>query len=483
MSDERLAYLDALAERVREKRRELIDLRGRSERTRIPRTEADEPSALHAAWEALRAAWIERIERRPLSNAPLISIAIAAGADESSLLGTLLSIAATWFESLAVEIVVSVESEARAERIRTCTPGVRAFVRNDAASDARAVAVAHTRGVYLFLLGEGVRVTNGCLDRLVTLLESDRSIGIASARVVTSNGAFDDGSIATADGVLVPVAVRATHARDRRDVDIAPVGALLVRRDRFDEFGAFDPRFVSERYRLAHLCLAARAAGLGVVVHTAAHAYADATHDLDRVQLARVHRALLAPRSSDPAHASAATARSTRTGEVLLAVLARLPIGGWENDPRTFAMLRAWRERGYYVAVLPDDGVLREPAAEELAALGIELLCGPNFASGGDAALAGLLPILAVAWLFGEDVLDQYAERIRLNRAVTIVYDADVRTYGRARVLDLARRADAVACARGEDVRLLRRHGLDATLVDASNAADLPAAVRARVAR
>lgn len=456
-----------------------------------------------AAWTRVQDLWSKRVAQHPLSDRPLVSVVIPAYNHVNVTVRCLTSIAATWFETLAVQIIlVDDGSNDETARLDGALDGLT-IVRN--ARNAGFIAAcnngaATARGRYLCFLNNDTVVREGWLDTLVSLMENDGSIGAAGSKLLYPDGRLQEaGGIIYADGSGENYGRGGDPADPRynyvRDVDYCSGASLIVRRDLFERLGGFDACYAPAYYEDTHLCFAIREAGFRVVYQAASvvvhdegtTAGTDLSAGTKRFQTRNRHRFVerwhdvLRLHLAQGSHAAAAAARRIRRGEVVLVVDSYVPMHDRESGSKRLSEIVAiLRRSGYHVVFLPDNYAALAPYARELEQLGVEVLYHVDGGRTMDAAIDEILPILDFAWICRPELFAKYYPLLRRNGALRYIYDtvdlhfvrerreaalglADPRAWERTREreLEAARRADVVVTVTEEERELLREAGIE----------------------
>ena len=121
-------------------------------------------------------------------------------------------------------------------------------------------------GEFIFFLNNDTAVQPGWLTALLDAMSSSADVAAVGSRLV-----YPDGTLQEAGGVIWADARGWNYGRGesasepeygfRREVDYCSAAALMVRRDRFEELGGFDPRFAPGYYEDTDLCFTLRSRG------------------------------------------------------------------------------------------------------------------------------------------------------------------------------------------------------------------------------
>lgn len=403
---------------------------------------ADSPTAEHH----LIATWRARMQRNPLSEQPVVTVVIPVYNKLGVTMQCLQSIADTWFETLAVQIVVVDDASTdRTSQVLDKLPGLH-YVRNPknlGFIGACNRGAQHARGKYICFLNNDTVVREAWLDHLVITAETVPGAGAVGAKLL-----YPDGTLQEAGSILWRDATgwnygRGENANDARynyprDVDYCSGAALLVRRDLFDKLGGFSREFAPMYYEDADLCMGVRDLGYRVlyqprseVVHlegatsgTDPNAGAKKFQEINRPKFAaKWDEALRGHYENSPAHVPQA-ARRLRTGKTVLVIDTHVPLHDKDaGSARLMQIVRLLVGAGYRVIFMPDNYAALQPYTSQLQVLGVEVLHHAEKGQPLQRALDEVLPMLDFAWICRPQLFAKYAKSIRRNGATTVLYD------------------------------------------------------------
>ena len=451
----------------------------------------------------LLATWTTRIDSRPLSDKPLVSIVIPVYNEIAVTIRCLQSMADTWFEALAVQVIlVDDGSSDRTASILTRLPTID-YVRNGSNQGfVRACnrGAALARGKYLCFLNNDTEVREAWLDYLVCTAESDATVGAVGSKLI-----YPDGKLQEAGAIIWRDASGWNYGRGEnpadarynfmRDVDYCSGAALLVRRDLFERLGGFSNDYAPAYYEDADLCFGVRSLGYRVlyqprseVIHfegvTSGTDLSSGTkryQEVNRPKFVGKWAAVLEGHFENAPARVPMAARRLRSGKTVLVVDSYVPLHDKDaGSKRLIQIVRLFRELGYSVIFLPDNYAPLQPYTRELQDMGVEVLHHTEKGLSLRQALDSVLPMLDYAWICRPNLFAKYAGLIRRNGATQVLYDTIDLHFLRARreaellgltddawknvereEIDAARSADATIVVIESERELLRERGIE----------------------
>jgi GT2 family glycosyltransferase len=130
-----------------------------------------------------------------------------------------------------------------------------------------------SRGEYILFLNPDTKILPGALQALLNIFEKNEQIGIAGALLVDSTGKIQSDCFGSRHTPLSTVKRKISKRSKRQEIargeifetDWVSGGAMLVRRDVFEETGGFDEKYFVY-FEDADLCLRVKKKGLKIAV-------------------------------------------------------------------------------------------------------------------------------------------------------------------------------------------------------------------------
>lgn len=289
-------------------------------------------------------------------------------------------------------------------------------------------------GDHLVFLGSDTAVQPGWLEALLRVAADDPRVGIVGARHIDPDGRLAEAGVRlSGDGEALRIG-RGDDPDDPRYVYVREVDAvsgtcLLVRRAAWESRGGFDETLVADPLAAYDLSLALAAAGWRTVYQPAARV----VHGQPAGAGAGTQGPEVASRQRFVARWGPALAARPQRARGRLHGRPRAPARGTvlviddkvpERDRHAGALavwqyLQLMSEEGFEVLYLPDDGVERQPYAQDLRQLGVEVVTG-HLSLGRWFARVG--PSLDWVILARPFVAPRYLHHVRASSNARVLY-------------------------------------------------------------
>ncbi len=304
-------------------------------------------------------------------------------------------------------------------------------------------ASEHARGEFVFFLNNDTQVTAGWLDSLAAVFDQHRDAGIVGSRLL-----FPDGKLQEAGGIVWDDASGWNFGRlddpekpefnYLKEVDYVSGAALMIRRSLLTSLGRFDERFVPAYYEDTDLAFAVRDAGYKVfmqprsnIVHFEGVTNGTETGSgIKRYQVENQGKFLakwqsVLARDHFPNAENLFLARDrSRFKTTVLVVDHYVPHYDRDAGSRsTWQYLQLMVNAGFNVKFIGDNFFRHEPYATELENMGIEVLCGNDYARNWQQWIIDNAPAIDVIYLQRPHISENFLPVINtLEHRPRIIY-------------------------------------------------------------
>ncbi|ACK68497.1 glycosyl transferase family 2 [Gloeothece citriformis PCC 7424] len=342
-------------------------------------------------------------------------------------------------------IVVDDASTDETEKDLTLISGIRVLRNADNLGFIRSCnyGASQAKGKFLYFLNNDTQILSGCVETLLELIEKDESVGAVGSKLI-----YPDGRLQEAGGIIWQDASGWNYGRFQnpqepeynyvREVDYCSGASLLVRADIFNQLGGFSETFIPAYYEDTDLCFALRKLGYkvlyqpksrlihyeGITSGTSLNSGAKQYQQINYTKFQQKWKEELAHHfTNDPDHVPQG-ARRLQGKPTILVIDSYVPLYDKESGcVRLLNILKIFKNLGYSIIFLPDNGFSEEPYTSTLQAMGVEVLyCTPAHPN-LEQQLIKRLPLVDMVWLCRPELCEKYLDVIRHYAKVPVIYD------------------------------------------------------------
>lgn len=305
-------------------------------------------------------------------------------------------------------------------------------------------AARHARGKYIMFLNNDTQVTPGWLSSLVSLIESDSTIGMVGSKLV-----YPDGRLQEAGGIIWSDGSGWNYGRlddpDKpeynyvKDVDYISGAAILLSNELWKQIGGFDTRFAPAYCEDSDLAFEVRKTGYRVVYQPLSkvihfEGISNGT-DVEGTGLKRYQAVNskklrekwakeFAQQCENNGNPDPFRARERSRGKRIILVVDHY-VPTYDKDAgskTTWQYLKMFLKKGFVVKFLGDNFMNEEPYTTELQQMGIEVLYGPEYQVKIWDWLRDHGDDIDVAYLNRPHIASKYIDYILDNTDMKVIY-------------------------------------------------------------
>jgi GT2 family glycosyltransferase/2-polyprenyl-3-methyl-5-hydroxy-6-metoxy-1,4-benzoquinol methylase/glycosyltransferase involved in cell wall biosynthesis/archaellum component FlaC len=302
-------------------------------------------------------------------------------------------------------------------------------------------AAGHARGSYLYFLNNDTELQLGAIHALVSLLDSDPTIGMVGSKLV-----YPDGRLQEAGGIIWADGSGWNFGRGQnpglpafnyvKEVDYVSGASFMIRKELWNAIGGFDERYEPAYCEDSDLAFEVRKRGFkvvyqpqSVVIH-----FEGASHGTDVAQSTKAHQvtnteALKAKwkealAAQFPNGTNVFQARDRSAGrKTILMIDHYVPQFDRDAGSRTiWSFIQAFHRMGLNVKFLGDNFYPHQPYTDMLQQAGVEVLTGPWFADHWPEWLEENGPFLDYVFLNRPHIAPKYLGPIKTHTKARVLY-------------------------------------------------------------
>lgn len=254
--------------------------------------------------------------------------------------------------------------------------------------------LAAAKGKYVIFLNNDAEVTENWLRTLYDTIEKDSKIGIVGSKIVYPNGVLQEAGgiiFKDADGLnFGKFDQEASYQYNYvRDVDYCSGASIIINRELMNNFGGFDTLYHPAYYEDTDLSFKVRKAGLRVVYQplsviyhieggTAGTSTSSGFKKYQEINKEKFFKRWKSTLQKTHVSANEAYLGRDRSGDKLALIIEEtLPTPDKDSGSRRMvAMIESLQKLGYKVTFWPNDLEKKEPYAQQLQQMGVEVVYG-----------------------------------------------------------------------------------------------------------
>ena len=297
------------------------------------------------------------------------------------------------------------------------------------------------KGDYIMFLNNDTQVHEEWLSSLVTLIESDNTIGMVGSKLV-----YPDGTLQEAGGIIWSDASGWNYGRNQnadmpeynyvRECDYISGASIMISKSLWNEIGGFDERFKPAYCEDSDLAFEVRKHGYKVMyqpksVVTHFEGVSNGT-DLEsglkkyQVENGKKFREKWASELQKQYESGQVPfcARERNHGKKIILIIDHY-VPTYDKDAgskTTFQYIKMFIEKGYVVKFVGDNYAKMEPYLTTLEQLGVEVLYGPWYAQHIFEWIDANKEYISFAYLNRPHITEKYIDYIKENTDIKIIY-------------------------------------------------------------
>ena len=377
------------------------------------------------------------------SSSPLVSIIIPVFNQSYYTFNCLNSLKS--IQSIEYEvIVVDDASTDDTQKVLSDISGIKIITNDNNAGFIRSCnrGAAEAQGELICFLNNDTKVFPNWLESLLELIRNDPTVGAVGSKLI-----YPDGRLQEAGGIIWKDASGCNFGRLEdptdpeynyvREVDYCSGASLLVRRELFKSIGGFSEEFLPAYYEDTDLCFSIRSLGYKVmyqpksqVIHfegissgTDIKSGVKKYQETNAIKFEIKWRETLKEHLHHDTNDQSGARRHSATPTILI-IDSYVPLYDKEaGSYRLYNIIKIFKNLGYSIIFLPDNGLHQEPYVSELQEMGVEVIYSTGKMPEMKSYLLERLPIVDIAWVCRPELCDKYFGLLSQNSKIKIIYD------------------------------------------------------------
>lgn len=301
---------------------------------------------------------------------------------------------------------------------------------------------AEARGEFICFLNNDTKVFPNWLESLLETIRNDLTVGAVGSKLI-----YPDGRLQEAGGIIWRDASGCNFGRLEdptdpeynyvREVDYCSGASLLVRRDLFKSIGGFSEEFLPAYYEDTDFCFTIRSLGFKVmyqpksqVIHfEGISSGTDIKSGVKKHQQTNAIKFEIKWRETLKAYLPQDAkdrdgARRHAANPTILIIDSYVPLYDKEaGSYRLYNIIKIFKNLGYSIIFLPDNGLHQEPYVSELQEMGVEVVYATTKMPAMKSYLLERLSIIDIAWVCRPELCEKYLGILSQNSRIKIIYD------------------------------------------------------------
>jgi O-antigen biosynthesis protein len=301
---------------------------------------------------------------------------------------------------------------------------------------------AEAKGEFICFLNNDTKVFPNWMESLLEVIKNDPTVGAVGSKLI-----YPDGRLQEAGGIIWQDASGCNFGRLDdplkpeynyvREVDYCSGASLLVRNELLKQIGGFSEEFLPAYYEDTDFCFTVRSLGSKVmyqpksqVIHfEGISSGTDINSGVKKHQQTNAIKFEIKWRETLQKHLSANEqdrdgARRYSPKPTILIIDSYVPLYDKESGSyRIYNIIKIFKNLGYSIIFLPDNGLGQEPYASELQAMGVEVLYSTNEMPEMKSHLLARLSLIDIAWICRPELCEKYLGLFKQYPKIRLIYD------------------------------------------------------------